>query len=516
VGVGAAVERGIKPARIGLLWPLTQGARADNVAKRIARAIQLGLLPEGEQLPSEAEFAAQMGVSTMTLREAFSILRDQGLVETRRGRTGGTFVQHVPEPNAEALWQRLAATSVTTLRDLADAQFAAEGSAAYCAAERAPQMTVRRLFTLTDQMGAAATRADLIRADSRFHIEVAIASQSERLLRSTVELQTESGDLLWTPHDDAFTPEMALQEHRAIAEAIAAGDGELARAHAQDHVQHTLARLIGLHRASGARSRAQSAPTRTAAASAAIVATLEPLAAEIRSTLSTVFDSIDRLSEAFHALRSRLGESPTPHELQRLDGAVRAVVEENDMSEGAGYVFAPGYIGGYDRYIQWLHRTAERVTPLRFNLDPTSVNVYDYLQMDWYTIARDRNSRCVYGPFLDFAGADHYVMTFTAPLTHEGTFLGLAGADLRMAELEHRLMEIVDKAPGEAVLINSERAVLAANTPRWVAGSRLTTKPKVGGRASTRASGGPAMTFTEVQKVSADTGWVLALAAPTP
>jgi DNA-binding FadR family transcriptional regulator len=493
-----AADRGIKHSRIGLLWPLTQGARADSVAKRIGRAIQLGLLPEGQQLPAEAEFASQMGVSTMTLREAFSILREQGLVETRRGRTGGTFVQHLPEPDVDALWQRLASISVTDLRDLADAQFAAEGSAAFYAAERAPQMTVRRLFTLIEQMESAKTRADLIQADSRFHIEVAIASQSERLLRSTVELQTETGDLLWAPHD-AQTPQRTLHDHRLIAEAIAAGDGELARTRAQQHVQTTLAHLIDLHRAAGNAARAQT----RASARPSSVSTLEPLLVEIRSTLDEVFSSIDNLIEAFHALHSRMNKAPASHDLHHLDDAVRSLIERDDMTEGAGFIFAPGYIDGLDRYIEWLHRADERITRLRFNLDTDSVHFYDYLQMDWYTLARERNSRSVYGPFLDFAGADYYVVTLTAPLTHDGEFVGVAGADLRMAELERRLMAIVDTSVDDTVLVNSERAVLAANTPRWVAGSRLPEVPRAG------ANG-----FVEVQQVSEASGWLLARAEP--
>ena len=67
---------------------------------RVGQAIQLGLLTDGEQLPPETEFAAQLGVSAMTLREALAMLRQQGLVETRRGRTGGTFVRRPDRPAA--------------------------------------------------------------------------------------------------------------------------------------------------------------------------------------------------------------------------------------------------------------------------------------------------------------------------------------------------------------------------------------------------------------------------------
>ena len=69
-----------------LIAPLAVLGRAEEVALRVGQAIQLGLLTDGEQLPPEAEFAAQLGVSAMTLREALAMLRQRSLVETRRGR----------------------------------------------------------------------------------------------------------------------------------------------------------------------------------------------------------------------------------------------------------------------------------------------------------------------------------------------------------------------------------------------------------------------------------------------
>jgi DNA-binding FadR family transcriptional regulator len=514
----AVVDRAVKNSRTGLLWPLTQGARADSVAKRISRAIQLGLLPDGEQLPAEAEFAAQMGVSPMTLREAFSILRDQGLVETRRGRTGGTFVRRLSQTDVSALWQRLAAISVTELRDLTDGQFAAEGAAAYLAADRAPQMTVRRLFTLVDQMESATTQADLIRADARFHIEVAIASQSERLLRATVELQTESGDLLWTPLEEGFGRADAVADHRAIADAIAAGDGEKARLLAEHHVQRTLGRLIELHRSAG-----DGVPAFKAKPRRRVEPTIDQLRADAQESLAGLitavsarldgfFTSIDALADAFFALQERLDAAPSAHELGRLDDAIRREIARQPMADGLGMVFTPGYIDGHDRHIEWLHRAGDKITPLRLNLDTTSVNVYDYLQMDWYTLARDRNARCVYGPFLDFAGADYYVSTVTAPLMRNGAFYGVAGADIRMSDLERELMSIVSTAPMDTVLLNAEGTVLAANTSRWVVGERLHSAPVAGGPADGGVDADTSERFIAVGQVNDDSRWVLALA----
>src|SRR3954447_11117245 len=60
--------------------------------ERLARSIRLGVLVGGERLPPERELAETLGVSRVTLREAIGALRSAGLIESRRGRGGGTFV----------------------------------------------------------------------------------------------------------------------------------------------------------------------------------------------------------------------------------------------------------------------------------------------------------------------------------------------------------------------------------------------------------------------------------------
>ena len=264
---------------VSLISPLAAAGRADEVVQRVSQAIQLGLFVDGEQLPPETEFAAQLGVSAMTLREALSTLRQQGLVETRRGRTGGTFVRRPAAPSVAVLRERLRGMATSTLRDLIDEQFAVSGAAAKLAAARASGASVRRLHTLVHQLSGAASLGSRIRADSRFHIEVAIASQSERLTRLEVELQTQLGELLWLPPEPAgmtpassgpvsggpvssgpassgpvssgeaaglLDPAVAAAEHAAIAEAIAAEDGDGARLLAERHVERTLRRLTAM------------------------------------------------------------------------------------------------------------------------------------------------------------------------------------------------------------------------------------------------------------------------------
>jgi DNA-binding FadR family transcriptional regulator len=187
----------------------------------------------------------------MTLREALATLRQQGLVETRRGRTGGTFVRRPSSPPVAVLRERLRGMTTSSLRDLIDEQFAVSGAAAKLAAARASGADVRRLYTLVRQLSVASTLGSRIRADSRFHIEVAQASQSERLTRLEVELQTQLAELLWLPPDPAEATGLidhaaVSAEHGAIADAIAAEDGDTARMLAEQHVERNLRRLTAL------------------------------------------------------------------------------------------------------------------------------------------------------------------------------------------------------------------------------------------------------------------------------
>ncbi len=73
--------------------PLETVERGEEIARRLRHAIELGVLEDGAQLPSESELAARMRVSTLTLRAALAELRHLGLLETRRGKGGGSFVQ---------------------------------------------------------------------------------------------------------------------------------------------------------------------------------------------------------------------------------------------------------------------------------------------------------------------------------------------------------------------------------------------------------------------------------------
>jgi DNA-binding transcriptional regulator YhcF (GntR family) len=70
----------------------------EQVAAEIRRAIADGEAKPGERLPPARDLAAVLGVNTNTVLRSLRLLREEGLLEFRRGR--GVTVAGTPEKGA--------------------------------------------------------------------------------------------------------------------------------------------------------------------------------------------------------------------------------------------------------------------------------------------------------------------------------------------------------------------------------------------------------------------------------
>src|SRR5690349_21498827 len=187
---GGARPVGLALARAFVFSPVADGAVVEQTVRRIGEAIGLGLIEVGERLPSEAELAARLAIAPMTLREALRILREAGYLETRRGRGGGTFVRRsVPTPPAREARQHLARLTVEELSDLMDYRVAVSGAAVALAAERRSDSDLAALDSLVERMAALDAFAPYRRLDHHFHIAVASAARSPRLVAAADTFQ---------------------------------------------------------------------------------------------------------------------------------------------------------------------------------------------------------------------------------------------------------------------------------------------------------------------------------------
>lgn len=206
---------------------LDGAGRAEQVERRLTDAIVLGLLADGEKLPSESEMAKRFGVATVTAREALEALRDKGLVDTRRGREGGSFVTAGRDITRRVLDSRLRSLPRAELRDMGIYYAAIAGSCAELAADRTTDDDLERLRTIAlvtdDDETAARRRQGLVQ------LEIAALSQSPRLVREELRLQAESTPLLWLWMREPEYRRRSLDVRADVIDALADGDGMRAR-----------------------------------------------------------------------------------------------------------------------------------------------------------------------------------------------------------------------------------------------------------------------------------------------
>jgi DNA-binding transcriptional regulator YhcF (GntR family) len=113
------------------------------VTLQLESAIGMGLLNPGERLPPESVMAEHLGVSPLTLRQSLAVLRSKGLLGTRRGRGGGSYVAGVLPVREAEIAEQLRRHKSDDLRDLIDLAAATAGSAARLTSKRSDEQDVR-------------------------------------------------------------------------------------------------------------------------------------------------------------------------------------------------------------------------------------------------------------------------------------------------------------------------------------------------------------------------------------
>src|SRR5690606_24723265 len=142
--------------------------------------------------------------------------------------------------------------------------------------------------------------------------------------------------------------------------------------------------------------------------------------------------------------------------LRRLRGVVA----------GAGVIVAPGVLADRARWLDWWQTPPEDAPVfLDVDLDPESLDFYDYTAAEWFAVPERTRARHVVGPYVDYGGTDTYMLTLTMPAEVDGRFLGVVGADVRAARFEALLLGVLAACPTRVALVNAEGRVVAANSP---------------------------------------------------
>ncbi|MET4058877.1 GntR family transcriptional repressor for pyruvate dehydrogenase complex [Arthrobacter sp. UYP6] len=230
----------------GLETPIETSTRVDEISDRLITAIAIGEYLPGSRLPSERDLAASLQVGRMTVRAALARLVEQGLIKTRRGRGGGSFIQErLPDTAASAARSsvvRILSGRWEVLKDTCEAVALLQGTICRAAAENRSASDVVLLRECLDRFRKASSGLESQKADERLHLAISAAAHNSTLQSLLLDLEARvsisAPSHLWGGAEGMPLMEArALREHELLVQAIvdqqAAEAAHLGREHAR-------------------------------------------------------------------------------------------------------------------------------------------------------------------------------------------------------------------------------------------------------------------------------------------
>lgn len=223
--------------------PIEHSRTADDVIGQVEMLILEGVLRPGDRLAGERELARQFDVSRPIVRDALKELETRGLVVTRPG--GGTHVADVIGEVFAPPVMDLIAQDRKAASDYLEYRREVEGVAAEFAARRSTAEDRALLGAIMKRMEAAHARGGFdeeVAIDVEFHNAIGECAHNIVLLhtlRSCYRLLADGVFLSRTLiYRAPGAQDVLLGQHRAIHDAIIAGDPVAAREAARAHIDY--------------------------------------------------------------------------------------------------------------------------------------------------------------------------------------------------------------------------------------------------------------------------------------
>jgi GntR family transcriptional repressor for pyruvate dehydrogenase complex len=175
------------PALERSFGPVATRRTFEEAVEQIAEKVKGGDLHVGDRLPSERDLAAQMRISRPTLREAVKVLSEAGVLEVRRGQSGGIFVRSELIPRL--LLQSRSEIRVSEVAGVLEARRLLEPRVAQLAAVHAAEDDFAAMQDTIDRQRELARQDDFLRQedlflqlDLKFHLVMARATRNSTVV----------------------------------------------------------------------------------------------------------------------------------------------------------------------------------------------------------------------------------------------------------------------------------------------------------------------------------------------
>lgn len=223
--------------------PEQQPARAWRlVLEHIERDLLDGRLGPGDRLASERDLATELGVGRSSVREAFRVLEVMGLIRTATGSgpQSGAIVIATPTGGMSALLRLQVAAQGFPLADVVQTRLVLEDAVVGAMAASSERDTSVAHGLLEAMDADHLSPAEFLALDAQLHLSLAEGSGNTVIaammggLRSSIESYVQGGVDAIVDWDAMAT--RLRREHRALVEAIDAGDADDARAIVHAHI----------------------------------------------------------------------------------------------------------------------------------------------------------------------------------------------------------------------------------------------------------------------------------------
>jgi GntR family transcriptional repressor for pyruvate dehydrogenase complex len=222
-----------------------------EIQKQLSKAINDGVYKPGDKLPPERELVDQFQVSRVTIREALTILQNQGIITIRRGMNAGTYVtEPSPVPITKTI-ENLISFQKLSFVHLVEARLYLEPESARAAAYLHTDADIAKMKQLIDQAEEIANVSwkEARRTNIQFHREIARIAQNPIILFIIESISQVYADYLIEVTKTKLEKEAILKninEHRAILTAIENGDGNGASDNTRRHLMETYRTYSGI------------------------------------------------------------------------------------------------------------------------------------------------------------------------------------------------------------------------------------------------------------------------------
>jgi len=222
----------------------------DEVAVSIIGAIEGGQLAPGDRLPTEAELSKRFGVARTVVREAISLLRYDGIVDSRRGV--GAFVTDASHRSSfrispACFEKRKQIIQLLQLRTGVQAGASALAASTRTEDQMAQIEDVFAQMAAADALGPAEALEERVDAELLLYRHITQASNNPYYAEVVAMIETNIQNNLRSAFlKNAAASEFGaaiLQEHRDVLDALRAKNVEAARTATRNRFERAAERL---------------------------------------------------------------------------------------------------------------------------------------------------------------------------------------------------------------------------------------------------------------------------------